>query len=196
MCCVLYQLHYFFQLGYPTCLHLLFIPSFLYCWPARFILLIIIRNSSQGSFFRHSTALRTTVISLSSFMICFLISWYDNNCVCVHVLVYIYIYIHHVYIYPLFCIFTMLPHCNLARSHLFIFTCLSNFFYSFSNCSVCVIHHFERIGGQINIFDTYWFTVVTFSTVGYGDVSPGHWTGKVFMILFIVSALIYLPSKV
>ena len=62
--------------------------------------------------------------------------------------------------------------------------------------SVCVIHHFERLGFQIDLFNSFWYTIVTFSTVGYGDVYPGHWTGKALMIVFIVSALIYLPTKV
>ena len=62
--------------------------------------------------------------------------------------------------------------------------------------SLCFIHHFERLGNKISLFDTYWFVVVTFSTVGYGDISPAHWTGKVIITIFIIAALMYLPPKV
>ena len=62
--------------------------------------------------------------------------------------------------------------------------------------SICFIHHFERLGNRMDLFNSYWFTVVTFSTVGYGDITPGHWTGKLFLTIFIIIALVYLPSKV
>ena len=34
--------------------------------------------------------------------------------------------------------------------------------------------------------------MVTMSTVGYGDISPNHWTGQALVTIFILSALIYL----
>lgn len=79
---------------------------------------------------------------------------------------------------------------------LYLYTIANSLFFFLYSHSVCVIHHFERIGKKINIFDSFWLTVVTFSTVGYGDVYPGHWMGKFFMMIFIISALVYLPSKV
>ena len=61
---------------------------------------------------------------------------------------------------------------------------------------VCLLHHIERIDHQqptrISFFDTYWFVLVTLSTVGYGDIAPKHWTGKLLVAVFIITALIYL----
>ena len=61
---------------------------------------------------------------------------------------------------------------------------------------VCLLHHIERIDHQqptrISLFDTGWFVLVTLSTVGYGDIAPKHWTGKLLVAIFIITALIYL----
>ena len=61
---------------------------------------------------------------------------------------------------------------------------------------ICFVHHFEQLGTNIDIFNSYWFVIVTFSTVGYGDISPGHWTSKLVVTIFIGAALVYLPPKV
>lgn len=126
---------FFITIFSPSCLHQLFVPSFLYCWPARRIFLFLLHHHSQGSFFKHDQGFRTTFISLITFLMCFFISF------------------------------------------------------------ICFIHHFERLGNRMDLFNSYWFTVVTFSTVGYGDITPGHWTGKLFLTIFIIIALVYLPSK-
>lgn len=34
--------------------------------------------------------------------------------------------------------------------------------------------------------------MVTMSTVGYGDIAPKHWTTRVLVTFFIVTAIIYL----
>ena len=59
---------------------------------------------------------------------------------------------------------------------------------------VCLLHHFFRIdqGNHLTFFETYYFVMVTMSTVGYGDFSPGHWTGRLLITVFVISALIYL----
>ncbi|XP_019852945.1 PREDICTED: potassium channel subfamily T member 2-like [Amphimedon queenslandica] len=134
--CVLIGLAFFVTLLMPQCLHILWIPTFLFCWPARHNFMYIVQQKSEVSFFRSFHGFRTTAISLATFLLCFM------------------------------------------------FSCL------------CLIHHFERLGKKISLFDTYWFVVVTFSTVGYGDISPAHWTGKVIITIFIIAALMYLPPKV
>ena len=62
--------------------------------------------------------------------------------------------------------------------------------------SICFIHHFEHLGDRINLFDSYWLIVISFSTVGYGDIYPTHWTGKLVITFFIGAALVFLPPKV
>ena len=59
---------------------------------------------------------------------------------------------------------------------------------------MCVLHHFFRIdvGNHLTFFETYYLVMVTMSTVGYGDFSPGHWTGRLLITVFIISAIIYL----
>lgn len=67
---------------------------------------------------------------------------------------------------------------------------------SLPHSRVCLLHHIERIDHQqptrISLFDTGWFVLVTLSTVGYGDITPKHWTGKLLVAVFIITALIYL----
>ncbi len=58
-----------------------------------------------------------------------------------------------------------------------------------------MIHHIFRNDIQIGFFDTFWFIMVTMSTVGYGDYSPLAWPGKLLVILLIVSAILYLIPR-
>lgn len=60
---------------------------------------------------------------------------------------------------------------------------------------MCLLHHVQRIDSRISLFDTYWFVMVTLSTVGYGDISPSHWTGKLLVTIFIVAALVLLVPQ-
>ena len=64
--------------------------------------------------------------------------------------------------------------------------------YFSAHCRVCVIHHFARIDNHITLFETLWFLMVTLTTVGYGDIAPTHWTGRILVILFILSAVAFL----
>lgn len=63
-------------------------------------------------------------------------------------------------------------------------------------CSICGIQHLERIGKKLNLFDSLYFCIVTFSTVGFGDVTPETWSSKLFVVAMICVALVVLPIQV
>ena len=58
-----------------------------------------------------------------------------------------------------------------------------------------MIHHILRNDIQLDYFNTMWFIMVTMSTVGYGDLHPIAWPGKLLVILFIITAILYLIPR-
>nr|XP_039272908.1 potassium channel subfamily T member 2-like isoform X1 [Styela clava] len=61
---------------------------------------------------------------------------------------------------------------------------------------ICSVQQLERAGKyRMDIFDSLWFVIVTFSTVGYGDITPTIWPSRVVVIVTIVVALGVLPSQ-
>ena len=48
----------------------------------------------------------------------------------------------------------------------------------------------------MNLFQSCYFVVVTFSTVGYGDYVPDIWPSQLYMVVMICVALIVLPTQV
>ena len=59
--------------------------------------------------------------------------------------------------------------------------------------AVCaaLYHHFER---SASFGDSLWWAIVTASTVGYGDISPQTWPGRVLAgILISVMVLLVIP---
>ena len=47
----------------------------------------------------------------------------------------------------------------------------------------------------MDLFESLYFVVVTFATVGYGDYKPDRWPSQLFMVIMICVALIVLPTQ-
>lgn len=65
-----------------------------------------------------------------------------------------------------------------------------------TSISICGIQHLERAGNNLTLFDSLYFCVVTFSTVGFGDVTPQIWPSQLLVVIMIFVALIVLPIQV
>ncbi|KAL2097989.1 hypothetical protein ACEWY4_007196 [Coilia grayii] len=61
--------------------------------------------------------------------------------------------------------------------------------------SICGIQHLERAGNKLSLFDSFYFCIVTFSTVGFGDVTPNIWPSKLLVVIMICVALVVLPIQ-
>ncbi|CAO1298908.1 unnamed protein product [Diamesa tonsa] len=62
--------------------------------------------------------------------------------------------------------------------------------------SVCGIQHFQRAGHRhMTLFQSTYYVVVTFATVGYGDYVPDIWPSQLYMVIMICVALIVLPTQ-
>ncbi|XP_041956743.1 potassium channel subfamily T member 2 isoform X6 [Alosa sapidissima] len=59
----------------------------------------------------------------------------------------------------------------------------------------CGIQHLERAGKNLSLFDSVYFCIVTFSTVGFGDVTPRIWPSQLLVVIMICVALVVLPLQ-
>ncbi|XP_076699144.2 potassium channel subfamily T member 1 isoform X4 [Callospermophilus lateralis] len=59
----------------------------------------------------------------------------------------------------------------------------------------CGIQHLERAGENLNLLTSFYFCIVTFSTVGYGDVTPKIWPSQFLVVIMIGVALVVLPLQ-
>ena len=57
-------------------------------------------------------------------------------------------------------------------------------------------HPYDSSRGDFKWHDGLYFTVVTLSTVGYGDMSPDHPGVQYLVIFFIMFCVIYIPMKI
>ncbi|CAG5135573.1 unnamed protein product, partial [Candidula unifasciata] len=64
--------------------------------------------------------------------------------------------------------------------------------------TMCSIQHIQRASAdnQISLFDSLYFVIVTFSTVGFGDITPDMWLSRLFMIIMMCLAFATLPSQI
>lgn len=60
----------------------------------------------------------------------------------------------------------------------------------------CGIQHLERAGGNLNLLTSFYFCIVTFSTVGFGDVTPKIWPSQLLVVILICVTLVVLPLQV
>uniref|UniRef100_A0A6I8QPB2 Potassium channel, sodium-activated subfamily T, member 2-like n=1 Tax=Xenopus tropicalis TaxID=8364 RepID=A0A6I8QPB2_XENTR len=60
---------------------------------------------------------------------------------------------------------------------------------------MCGIQHLERAGDNLSLFKSFYFCIVTFSTVGYGDVTPQIWPSQLLVVIMICVALVVLPLQ-
>lgn len=60
----------------------------------------------------------------------------------------------------------------------------------------CGIQHLERAGENLSLLTSFYFCIVTFSTVGYGDVTPKIWPSQLLVVIMICVALVVLPLQV
>lgn len=60
----------------------------------------------------------------------------------------------------------------------------------------CGIQHLERAGGNLNLRTSFYFCIVTFSTVGFGDVTPKIWPSQLLVVILICVTLVVLPLQV
>ncbi|XP_054980058.1 potassium channel subfamily T member 1 isoform X1 [Sorex araneus] len=59
----------------------------------------------------------------------------------------------------------------------------------------CGIQHLERAGENLSLLTSFYFCIVTFSTVGYGDVTPKIWPSQLLVVVMICVALVALPLQ-
>ncbi|KAL3891867.1 hypothetical protein ACJMK2_004111 [Sinanodonta woodiana] len=64
--------------------------------------------------------------------------------------------------------------------------------------TVCGVHHIQRASPEktLSMFDAFYYVIVTFTTVGYGDIAPDIWISRLFMILMICVAFAFIPFQI
>ncbi|EJD75354.1 CBR-SLO-2 protein [Loa loa] len=61
----------------------------------------------------------------------------------------------------------------------------------------CGIEHLQRAGERrFDLFTSFYFVMVTFSTVGYGDWYPDTWMSRLFVVILICIAFAILPKQI
>uniref|UniRef100_A0A915Q1H6 Potassium channel domain-containing protein n=1 Tax=Setaria digitata TaxID=48799 RepID=A0A915Q1H6_9BILA len=61
----------------------------------------------------------------------------------------------------------------------------------------CGIEHLQRAGERrFDLFTSFYFVMVTFSTVGYGDWYPDTWMSRLFVVVLICIAFAILPKQI
>nr|XP_006821642.1 PREDICTED: potassium channel subfamily T member 2-like [Saccoglossus kowalevskii] len=62
--------------------------------------------------------------------------------------------------------------------------------------SICGVEHLERASpDKMSLFEAVYFIVVTFSTVGYGEIHVHVWPSQLYVSIMIIAALIVVPIQ-
>uniref|UniRef100_A0A0N4ZT15 C2H2-type domain-containing protein n=1 Tax=Parastrongyloides trichosuri TaxID=131310 RepID=A0A0N4ZT15_PARTI len=84
-------------------------------------------------------------------------------------------------------------HSAVSRQYLILFSTLICLVFT----GTCCIEHLQRAGkNKIDLFTSFYFIIVTFSTVGYGDVIVDTKISRLLVVSLIIAAIIIIPSKV
>lgn len=64
---------------------------------------------------------------------------------------------------------------------------------------LCGVQHIQRASSgedsKLDLFQAFYFVIVTFSTVGFGDYAPDIWPSQLLVIILIVLAIVVLPKE-
>ena len=87
---------------------------------------------------------------------------------------------------------------RLAKEELVLFLCVAVVLFYLSAVGIYFFEHPEQPNKFSSVFDSMWWSVITLTTVGYGDVYPITVGGRIFtfVILLIGLGLISLPSGI
>ncbi|CAH1394502.1 unnamed protein product [Nezara viridula] len=183
-------------IAFPACRHL-FIPVFLNCWLAKKSLENMF-NDLHRAMQKSQSALSQQLMILSATLLCLVFTSEDN----LKTAQFPYHRRELSYIDPR----TRRPPIRGPAEgiHLQGVGCLiledppgSQELEAHSCLHVCGIQHFQRAGHRhLNLFQSTYYVVVTFSTVGYGDFVPDIWPSQLYMVIMICVALIVLPTQV
>uniref|UniRef100_A0A914CQI0 RCK N-terminal domain-containing protein n=2 Tax=Acrobeloides nanus TaxID=290746 RepID=A0A914CQI0_9BILA len=88
---------------------------------------------------------------------------------------------------------SQVSHSALFRQMIALLSTLFCFIFT----GACGMEHLQRAGSRhFDLFNSFYFIMVTFSTVGYGDFYPDFWVSRLFVVILIVMVLALLPSKI
>jgi hypothetical protein len=78
------------------------------------------------------------------------------------------------------------------RMHEHTTSCMQTMLKTVLNAGTLIWHQLLRTdsGAERSFGDAFYFSVVTFLTIGYGDLAPASDAGKVFFILYCIASLV------
>ncbi len=85
-----------------------------------------------------------------------------------------------------------------AKGELFLFFILSTILLYFSSAGIYVFEHEAQPEKFSSVFHSFWWSVITMTTVGYGDIVPITIGGKIFscFMIFIGVSFVAVPTGI